>query len=199
MATVTSLAAARADHAQPDKSAVVERQRALTAAIVLSGKGDRIAFKELYRLSNRMVFGIVLAVIRDRSMAEEITQEVYVALWKRASSFDPVKGNPTSWMGAIARNRAIDRLRAERARGFVTYDDDVPDIAAPGDSAAATVDALAIGQMLQTLNPRHRQALILVYFRGYTHSELAKVLDVPVGTAKAWVRRGLAALKDAME
>lgn len=199
MATVTSLASARIDRTQSKVAPMDERGRALIAAIVLSGKGDRVAFKELYRLSSRMIFGIVLAVIRDRPMAEEITQEVYVALWKRASSFDPIKGNPTSWMGAIARNRAIDRLRAERARGFVTYDDDVPDIAAPGDSAAATVDALAISQSLKTLNPRHRQALILVYFRGYTHSELAKVLDVPVGTAKAWVRRGLAALKEAME
>ena len=117
MATVTSLASARAGRVRQDQTVQDEKRRTLIAAIVLSGKGDRAAFKELYRLSNRMVFGIVLAVIRDRAMAEEIAQEVYSARWKRASSFDPVKGNPTSWMGAIARNRAIDRLRAERARG----------------------------------------------------------------------------------
>jgi RNA polymerase sigma-70 factor (ECF subfamily) len=102
-------------------------------------------------------------------------------------------------MAAIARNRAIDRLRAERARGFVRYTDEVPDIAGNDQPAELTVDAIAVRRVMADLRPEFRNAVLLTYFRGYTHSELAGVMNVPVGTAKSWVRRGLASLKEALE
>ena len=176
----------------------LEQRRRLAQLIEACGKGDRVAFRRLYDLSARFTFGVIQAVLRDAEMAEEVAQEVYVSVWKRASSFDTEKGNPLAWMAAIARNRAIDRLRAERARGFVSYSDDVPDIVDDAAPADLTVDALAVRKVLADLRPEFRQALLLTYFQGYTHSELAGVLNVPVGTAKSWVRRGLSALQEAL-
>jgi RNA polymerase sigma-70 factor (ECF subfamily) len=160
---------------------------------------DRAAFRRLYDLSSRFVFGVVKAILRDAGMAEDVAQEVYVTIWKRAESFDVDRGNPLAWMAAIARNRAIDRLRAERARGFVRYTDEVPDIAGNDQPTELTVDAIAVRRVMADLRPEFRNAVLLTYFQGYTHSELAGVMNVPVGTAKSWVRRGLASLKEALE
>ena len=176
-----------------------KQRRLLTGLIEACGASDRAAFRRLYDLSSRFVFGVVLAILRDSEMAEEVAQEVYIAIWKRARSFDIDKGNPLAWMAAIARNRAIDRSRAERARGFVTFSDEVPDIAGEDLPHDLTVEAIAVRRALADLRPEFRNALLLCYFKGYTHSELAGVLNVPVGTAKSWVRRGLAALKEALE
>jgi RNA polymerase sigma-70 factor (ECF subfamily) len=176
-----------------------EQRRRLAQSIEACAAGDRAAFRRLYDLSARFVFGVVVTVLGDQGMAEEVTQEVYVTVWKRAGSFDIRKGNPLAWMAAIARNRAIDRLRAERARGFVSYSDEVPDIAGDDMPADLTVDAIAVRRALADLRPEFRDALLLFYFKGYTHSELAGVMNVPVGTAKSWVRRGLAALKETLE
>ncbi len=186
------------DHAD-DPAAGCERRRRLAGLLEACAEGDRQAFRALYDLSARFVFGVVRAVVSDYRMAEEVAQEVYVSIWKRAGSFDPQKGNPMAWMAAIARNRAIDRLRAERARGFIVACEEIPDI--PGDDTPAdlTVDALAVRRALVDLRPEWRDALLLFYFRGYTHSELAGIMDIPVGTAKSWLRRGLSALKEALE
>lgn len=176
-----------------------EQRRRLTELLEACAAGDRAAFRRLYDLSSRFVFGVILAILRDAQMAEDVAQEVYISVWKRAGSFDAGKGNPLAWMAAIARNRAIDRLRAERARGFISYTDQVPDIAGDAPPADLTVDAITVRRALADLRPEFRNALLLTYFKGYTHSELAGVMNVPVGTAKSWVRRGLAALKEALE
>lgn len=176
-----------------------EQRHRLTELLEACGAGDRAAFRRLYDLSSRFVFGVVLAILRDAQMAEDVAQEVYISVWKRARSFDTGKGNPLAWIAAIARNRAIDRLRAERARGFISYTDEVPDIAGDAPPADLTVDAITVRRALADLRPEFRNALLLSYFKGYTHSELAGVMNVPVGTAKSWVRRGLAALKEALE
>ena len=174
------------------------RQR-LAHLLDACANGDRAAFRQFYDLTSRFLFGLITTILRDREQAEEITQEVYVTIWKKAGSFDAVKGNPMTWIATIARNRAIDRLRAERSRGFVAFTDDVPDLADESQSAELSADALVVRKVLDTLRPEFRQALLLSYFKGYTNSELAEVLDVPLGTAKTWVRRGLEALREALE
>lgn len=186
------------DPGRPRQDSAETRRRLAELIAAVSG-GDRAAFRRLYDLSARFVFGIVLAVLRDNGLAEDVAQEVYVTIWKRAVSFDRGRGNPLAWMAAIARNRAIDRLRSERARGFVAFTDEVPDIQDETPDGFVTVEALAVRRALTDLKPEFRQAVMLSYFQGYTHTELAAVLNVPVGTAKSWVRRGLAALKEALE
>lgn len=186
------------DPSLAQKSAGIEHRRRLSDLLAATGAGDRAAFRILYDLSVRFVFGVVVAVVQDQQISEEVAQEVYVAIWKRAASFDSERGNPLSWMAAIARNRAIDRLRAERVRGFIAFTDEVPDLADDTADTDLTIDTLAVRRVLEDLRPEFRKALLLSYFRGYTHTELAAVLDIPVGTAKSWVRRGLAALREGL-
>lgn len=181
------------------QGADAERRQRIAKLIESCGKGDRTSFRQLYDLSSRFVFGVVLAVLHDREAAAEIAQEVYVSIWQRAGSFDARKGNPLAWMASIARNRSIDRLRADRARGFVTVTDKLPELAGDDPPSGLAVETVALRRALDTLRPEFRQALLLSYFKGYTNTELAGALDVPVGTAKSWVRRGLAALKEALE
>lgn len=177
-----------------------EQHARLAALLAKAGQGDRAAFREVYTLSSSKIFGVVLFILRDRGLAEEVAQEVYVAIWRRAGSYDPGRGNPLGWMTVIARNRAIDRLRAERARGFVSYADEVPEPEPEhADPVGLSVDSLALRTGLNAMKPEYRAALLLTYFKGYTNSELAAVLKVPVGTAKTWVRRGLVALREALE
>ncbi|MEO0820893.1 MAG: sigma-70 family RNA polymerase sigma factor [Pseudomonadota bacterium] len=171
----------------------------MAALLARTAEGDRDAFRELYALSSRRLYGTVLYMMRERESAQEVVQEAYVTIWRRASAYDARRGDPLAWMNAIARNRAVDRLRAERARGFVSYTDTVPEIAdGDADSGLRSIEALALRRALVRLKPDFRRALVLTYFNGYTHTELAAVLGVPVGTAKTWVRRGLIALRESM-
>ncbi|MEM8654278.1 MAG: RNA polymerase sigma factor [Pseudomonadota bacterium] len=175
-----------------------EQSRVLADLLIDCAAGDRAAFRRFYDVSSRYVFGVVLGILRDREIASEVAQETYVRIWKRASHFQADCGNPLSWIGSIARNCAIDRLRSERSRGFVQFSDEIPDISGDPDPAGTTLDTMVIRKLLDDLRPEYRQALLLCYFQGYTYIELASVMDVPVGTAKSWVRRGIAALKEAM-
>lgn len=200
MTVVTNLTpSSERDPSRISESAEAERRRRIAKLIGACAEGDRQAFRQLYELSSRFVFGIVRAVLRDQESAAETAQEVYVSIWQRSGTFDARKGNPMAWMAAIARNRAIDRLRAERARGFVTFTDELPELAVEGPVAGLAFETIALRRALDDLRPEFRRALLLSYFNGYTHTELAGVLNVPAGTAKSWVRRGLAALKEAME
>ncbi len=185
---------------RPRKVRELSKQHAHLAELITScAMGDRAAFRRLYDQTVRFVFSIVRSVLNDSTMAEEAAQEVYLTIWKRASSFNTNNGTPLAWIGTIARNGAIDFLRAERARGFISYSAEIPDIACDDRSAHLTVEAIAVRRALANLRPDFRNALMLSYFKGYTHAELAVVLDVPMGPAKSWVQRGLAALNKALQ
>ena len=176
-----------------------ERHAHMAALIASCAAGDRAAFGLLYGQSVRFVFAVVRSVLGDSMIAEEVTQEIYVTIWRRASSFDIDKGSPLAWIGTISRNRAIDTLRAERARGFVSYSADVPDFASHDQSPDLTIEIFAMRRALAELRPDFRNAILLSYFKGYTHVELAVVMGVPMGTAKSWLQRGLAAMNKALQ
>lgn len=181
------------------KMCATEQSRQMSDLLEACAQGDRVAFRRFYNISARFVFGIILGLLKDRDIANEVAQEAFVRIWKQAAQFDAQYGNPLAWVGSIARNCAIDRLRSERSRGFVQFTDEVPDMALPGDAASQTLDSMVLRHVMNDLRPEYRKALLLCYFQGYTYIELASVLDVPVGTAKSWVRRGLAALKEALQ
>lgn len=176
--------------------------------------GDRAAFRKLYDQTARLVFGVVLRIVRNREIAEEVVQECYVLLWQRADRYQTSRGSGLAWIASIARYRAIDRVRADRARGLdntVSSDledkdvmdriahSDQPCSAQLSDSDRPIVDSMSLRTALQRLKPDHQRAIVLAYRYGYTHEELACVMNVPLGTAKSWVRRGLKALKDGLE
>ncbi len=197
-------------------SAVEESLEALVGRV---SAGDRSAFRALYDRTSRLVFGTVLRIVRSREVAEEVAQESYVLLWQRADRFQISRGSALAWIVSIARYRAIDRLRADRARGLDnTCPEDFGDWECqPGDSRVAglqssgaccsalsdgdrsIVDAMSIRAALQRLKPDYQRAILLAYRYGYTHEQLACAMDVPLGTAKSWIRRGLRALKDSLE
>lgn len=158
---------------------------------------DRIAFRQLYALTSKPLFNIVLSMVRQREIAEEVTQDTYVTIWNRAGHFDASRGRPFAWLATIARNRAIDRLRRDRSRQRDMVD--VEDCGELEDQLAVapsmSVDAVAVRCALNDLKPEYREAILLAYFRGCSHAEIAETMAVPLGTAKSWVRRGLSCLQ----
>lgn len=170
----------------------------LAELLQATAKGDRRLFRELYDQTSRFTFGIILAVLRRRDWAEEIAQEVYVSIWSSAGEFNPAQGDPLAWIARLARNRAIDRLRKERGRGQAAISL-LPlhelEIAA---ADKISPEGIAVRKALSDIKGDYRQALLLAYFQGCSHREIAEHLDIPLGTAKSRVRRGLAQLKEAL-
>jgi RNA polymerase sigma-70 factor, ECF subfamily len=152
--------------------------------------GDRRAFERLYRLASPRVFAVIRRMIWQRQPAEDVLQEAFLTIWRKAAQFDPVTGDAMAWMTTIARHRAIDWLR--RADGETRRQ--TPDIE-PGAGTTGEQSAL-ISECLDTLPPPQRQAIVLAYYHGMSHAEISRSLGVPIGTIKSRVRRALAAIKD---
>lgn len=165
-----------------------------------SARGDREAFADLYDATARRAYGLVLRVVRDPAQAEEVTQEVYLEVWRMAARFDPQRGSAVSWLLTIAHRKAVDRVRsAESAtRRDLTYHQQNHEV--EHDQTAETVqsslDARRVRAALNSLTPVQREAIELAYFGGYTHTEVAALLDLPLGTAKTRIRDGLIRLRD---
>lgn len=176
---------------------------ALAEELAAVAAGDEAALERVYRATVARLHGIVVAIVGRRDWAEDVTQEAYVRIWRQAHRYAPARGRPMTWMIAIARNAAIDRLRAEGARPQGAGDELLLAVAdpAPGPEAAAlNSDAAArIDTCLGELGEQQRVCIRLAYWHGYTHSELAERFAVPLGTLKSWVRRGLQQLRDCLE
>jgi RNA polymerase sigma factor (sigma-70 family) len=167
---------------------------------IARGEPDRLA--ELYDLTSPKLFGLILRIQRDRNLAEDVLQDVYMRVWQAAGSYKPNVGTPLAWLTTIARNRAIDsvRRRSEVQGADPDGDEDwVARLADPHDAAAAFVDRDALLACLGRLEPRHRDCVVLAYCEGYSRDELARRFDHPVNTIKTWLHRALAALKTCME
>ena len=163
-----------------------------------SAGGDREAFRSLYDATSAKLFGIILRILHERGEAEDVLQEVYTTVWRKAAEFEPGRASPVTWMATIARNRAIDRLRARGSRPTSALEA----AAEVRDEAAAADDRLIAGDEARRLNlalarldARHAAAIRSTYFEGLTYEALATRDGVPVGTLKSWVRRGLIRLK----
>jgi RNA polymerase sigma-70 factor, ECF subfamily len=152
-----------------------------------------------------------MRILRSPSDTEDVLQETFVRVWSRADTYDALRGSPAAWLMRIARNRAIDRVRARRAQSKVAVD---PAVHAGADAAhsiepvtrdtpATTLEgnmtAGAVRTALATLTPAQRELIEAAFFEGYTHTELAKRFDVPLGTVKTRIRTGLAAMRDRLE
>ena len=171
------------------------------AALHQAGRGDEDAFARFYDLTAAMVHGIVVRVVRDPSMADEVTQEVFVEIWRLAPRYDAERGSARSWAATIAHRRAVDRVRSEesRRRREETEGRQQP---APFDSVSETVgDDLErewVAKALDSLSPPQREAVALAYYGGHTYREVAALLDVPEGTVKTRIRDGLIRLRDTL-
>ena len=172
----------------------------LEGLLALVAGGDEPAFAELYRRVAPAVFGLVTKVVRNPAQAEEVTQEVFVELWRTAPRFDPARGTARSWIMTCAHRRAVDRVRsAERA----ARRDDLAgrrDQGRPYDEVVEQVETSLerehVRRSLGVLTDLQREAVVLAYYGGYTHREIAELLGVPSGTVKTRLRDGLIRLRD---
>ncbi|EEA01153.1 RNA polymerase, sigma-24 subunit, ECF subfamily [Burkholderia sp. H160] len=165
------------------------------------GTGDQTAFATLYRHTAAKLFGVCLKMLRDRSEAEEVLQDVYVTVWRRAVTFDPTLASAVTWLVAIARNRAIDRLRRHREEPLdeSTEEEIVDDRPSPATIAEQSEDRRRLEHCLEALPARQGSLVREAFFSGATYAELAERLSVPLGTMKSWIRRSLLQLKVCLE
>jgi RNA polymerase sigma-70 factor, ECF subfamily len=175
----------------------------IIAALARIPGGDRTALQTIYRLTAAKLFGVCLRILSERSDAEDVLQEVYLTVWRKAGDFNPGRASPMTWLIAIARNRAIDRLRATRQSRHMDPIDvaaDLADNAPLADGAMESVEANArLHGCLKTLAEHERVALRSAFFDGNTYEELAERMKVPLGTMKSWIRRAMIKLKACLE
>jgi RNA polymerase sigma-70 factor (ECF subfamily) len=172
----------------------------LGVVIALVAKGDERAFAELYDELAPTIHGIVLRVVRDPAQAEEVTQEVFVDLWRQAVRFDPARGGVRGWAVTIAHRRAVDRVRSEQSlRDRHLRDAAAPwAVAGPADAVIDALDRDRARQALMELSAAQREALELAFYDGLTHVEIAQRLGVALGTVKTRIRDGLIRLRGLM-
>lgn len=175
----------------------------LRAAMARLAEGDSAALEQIYDATRVKLFGICLRILGDRKEAEDALQDVYINLWQRADRYDPTRASPISWLATFARNRAIDRLRTGKVRGGAVPVEE----AAPLPDEAPLADALLVDaeqsaqvhQCLDALDERAATHIRSAFFDGFTYAELADQAEVPLGTMKSWIRRGLQKLRTCLE
>lgn len=173
------------------------------AALIGAAAGDQRAFADLYDLLAGRVFGLIMRILVDRSLSEEVLQEVFLEAWQQAASFDADRGHARSWLLTIAHRRAVDRVRAVHASRRRDLVAGVKELVAPPQPVDEEVQLLVEGSQavreLAVLPEPQRQAIVLAYFGGYTHAEIAALIGAPLGTVKSRIRDGLSKLKLALE
>lgn len=173
----------------------------LIALIGATARGDRDAFATLYQRTAPKLFAILLRILRGKAAAEDALQDVFLKIWQNARSFSPEAGPPMGWLISVARNRAIDILRARNPAepGALEATDLFARLADLSDGEAQMSDLSALRHCLGTLEEPARNCILLAYYEGYSREELARRFDRPVGTIKTWLHRNLAILKSCLE
>lgn len=159
--------------------------------------GDQSALRALYERFGSVVFGMALRVLGDRQAAEECVQDTFVAAWREAPNYDPRRAAVSTWLVTIARNRAVDLVRRRAARpadpvADVERPDEAPDTA---EAVVAVETATRVAAVLAELPRPQREVIVLAYFQGLSHSEIAERLGIPLGTVKGRARLALDRLR----
>ena len=162
---------------------------------------DQTSLKSLYERTSAKLYGICVRLLKDEAEAQDVLQEVYLAIWRKASSFDSSRAGAITWMATIARNRAIDRLRARHAPGeelesATELPDDSP---SSFDVLETAQDVSRLRRCLEELESRASQMIRAAFFDGATYPQLAEREGVPLPTMKSWIRRGLLSLRGCLE
>ena len=190
---------------EPSRPGSVGRDAAavhLAELVERSSRGHEEAFAELYDLTSSRIYGVIWRVLRSADHAAEVTQEVYVEVWRQSTRFDARKGSVLAWMTTMAHRRAVDRVRsvssevARDERYAVAGAEREVDHVWEGVEQKMDVDRVRKG--MESLTPIQREALTLAYFGGYTQSQVAALLKLPLGTVKTRIRDGMIGLRDAL-
>jgi len=165
-------------------------------------RGDRAAFERLYRDTSARLFGVCLRLLPERAEAEDVLQEVYATVWRKAGQFDAGRASAAVWLAMIARNKAIDRLRAAPSlrRAPLELMDEIADAApTPSAQAESADENERLRRCLDELDARRRSLIRTAFFDGSTYEELAQRTGSPLGSVKSWIRRGLIQLRACLE
>lgn len=179
-----------------------ERRARLADALVRAGRGERSAFEQVYRATSAKLFGVCLRIFPDRNEAEEALQDAYLTIWRKAGSFEAGRASPISWLVAVTRNRAIDRLRSRGKVGLASLDE-ASDIADPAPLAEATLqmegETRVLNGCIDGLDRRDAHFIRRAFMGGSTYADLAKHEGEPLGTVKSRIRRALIKLRGCLE
>ncbi|MEU7788770.1 ECF RNA polymerase sigma factor SigK [Amycolatopsis sp. NPDC049159] len=193
---------ARAVALRSGPTTVAEPQSTPELLLARTALGDEQAFAALYDQLAGPVFGVVLQVLRSRAHAEEVTQEVLLEIWRKATSFDAARGRVRTWALTIAHRRAIDRVRSEQSAADREDRAERLDLRRPYDDVTESTldrfDRVQVRAALAALTELQRESILLAYFQGYTCREVSERLGVAVGTVKTRMRDGLVRLRDAL-
>lgn len=177
----------------------------LANLLAATAQGDQRAFRQLYETSSAHLFGLLLRILKRRDWAEEALQDCFLKVWQKAETYAPDKGAPLTWLMTVARYRALDLLRMKRPEVEMPEEDEQQSLSfadhgqSPEDGA---VEGEGIGRLencMKGLQDEQRKSVLLAYYEGYTHQELAARLKAPLGTVKSWVRRGLSKLRECLD
>ncbi|MBA3477887.1 MAG: sigma-70 family RNA polymerase sigma factor [Lautropia sp.] len=161
--------------------------------------GDRKALRALYDREARWLMGVALRIVRDRPVAEEVLQDAFLQIWRSAATFDASRGSGRGWIYTVVRHRALQEVRKSGHNATLAVED-IDNLADHRQLAddAPDMDAGELERCLELLEPQKRECIIQAFVEGYTHEQIAKRLDAPLGTIKSWVRRGLVSLKECL-
>jgi RNA polymerase sigma-70 factor (ECF subfamily) len=167
-----------------------------------AARGDETAFAALYDATSARCYGLALRVVRNPALAEEVLQEAYLDVWRHSARYDEGRGSAIGWILTIVHRKAVDRVRSTEAstsRDTTYHRENTPiDHDQTAEAAQSSLEAQRVRGAVTTLTEIQREAVELAFFSGYTHTEVATLLDIPVGTAKTRIRDGLIRLRDAM-
>jgi RNA polymerase sigma-70 factor (ECF subfamily) len=183
-----------------DSSAAVKMAQGQDDSVLVARtrRRDQEAFAVLYDRYSRLVYSIALRVVRNAAAAEDILHDVFLQLWQAPERFDAARGNLPAWMAVIARNRAIDRIRQQRA----TVDPEETILMSPADMGSEVEQASVVRKvrgLLQAMPEPQRRAMEMAFFDGKTHAEIAASMNEPLGTVKTRIRSALTAIRKALQ
>ena len=187
----------------PTTAADRERLAGLLARVAA---GDQRSLADLYDLTSPILYGLLMRMLRRPEWAQEALQDSYLRVWQRAETYDAAKGEPIGWLIGVARYRALDLLRSRRDGDVEMPDPIRPEAAdlasletSPEDRAVESEGLERLMRCMRGLTEVQRKSVLLAYYEGYSHTELALAMGAPLGTVKAWIRRGLARLRECLE
>ena len=180
------------------RSGAGEARERLAQALVRVAKGDREALRQVYSATSAKLFGVCLRILPDRQEAEDVLQEAYLTVWRKAGTFDPKRASPITWLVTVTRNRALDRLRSRRpiASEPIELASEIADESLPADALIeADQDSARLSRCMGELAPNEGALIRAAFFQGASYPELAARGSEPLGTIKSRIRRALMKLR----
>lgn len=176
------------------------------AALSACSKGDKLALHRIYSQESRHLLGVAMRIVRQRQAAEDVLHDAFLNIWTKAASFDASRGSGRGWIYSIVRHQALNVVRGssrevsvdEEALDAIAAEASPPFVANMADAFELEVDIGRLHECLTRLDVAKRNSILYAYVDGCSHSEIAERLQSPLGTVKAWIKRGLAALRECM-